>query len=575
MRLKTLFLISLSFLIMLSSNALSSSRKIPEDALAILEIPQPEKILDFIFDPKIMEEITSLEEFKTFKSSEDFIGLQKAIKYLELQLKIDWKTGLKNLLGNGVTLALTKTGAPILIIESKDKPMLKKLNEILIFFARVKGQERSVSSSEYKNIPLWRIGPEEIHAIADHCLLVSNNEEALKAVLDLMDADAQPGIRRLPAYCAARKALGADNGLSIFVNTKALKKLPQIMEGLKKNVEPLAALFFAGLTQAFYNSNWLGVGVKGQGKNLKINAYADNPAEAPLKAASFVIPKGPEQGAFPNISVPRLIAGLSLYRDLNSFYRLKDELFPERTSSLIFFENMMGIFFSGRDLTDEVFAEIKPEFRFVVAEQEYDEKVGTPQVKLPSFAAIFELYDPEKFKEVMEEAWQKALGLINFTRGQQAMSGLIIDRIIHKEVKFTTAYFSSLGNKDKDNIPIHFNFQPTLANVKDYLILSSSENLTRDLIDALLKEDANPKKALPAVNSVLEIDAAQLASLLTKNKQNMIQQNMLEKGHTPEQAEKDIQGLMLLLKRFDGAALKIGQENNRTKAELEIKMQSP
>ena len=56
----------------------------------------------------------------------------------------------------------------------------------------------------------------------------------------------------------------------------------------------------------------------------------------------------------PHLDVPRQIAGASVYRDLHGFYAAKDDLFPERTSALIFFENMMGIFFSGKDLTEEV-----------------------------------------------------------------------------------------------------------------------------------------------------------------------------------------------------------------------------
>jgi len=103
----------------------------------------------------------------------------------------------------------------------------------------------------------------------------------------------------------------------------------------------------------------------------------------------------------------------SLYRDLHQFYAAKDDLFPDRTSGLIFFENMMGIFFSGRDLTNEVLAETKPEIRFVVAEQEYDPAMGTPQIKLPAFAAILRLRRPEQFNKVAEEAWQKAVPKVN------------------------------------------------------------------------------------------------------------------------------------------------------------------
>ena len=47
-------------------------------------------------------------------------------------------------------------------------------------------------------------------------------------------------------------------------------------------------------------------------------------------------------------------------------------------------------------------------------------------MKLPGFAVVLQLRDPAKFQEVMEEAWQKAIGLVNFTRGQKALPGLII-----------------------------------------------------------------------------------------------------------------------------------------------------
>jgi hypothetical protein len=102
----------------------------------------------------------------------------------------------------------------------------------------------------------------------------------------------------------------------------------------------------------------------------------------------------PADGALPNLSVPRQIAGLSFYRNLHQFYAAKDDLFPQRTSGLIFFENMMGIFFTGRDLTEEVLAELTPEIRLVVAQQEYAPEVGTPDPQFPGFALIFGMKPP-------------------------------------------------------------------------------------------------------------------------------------------------------------------------------------
>src|SRR5664279_2378148 len=157
----------------------------------------------------------------------------------------------------------------------------------------------------------------------------------------------------------------------------------------------------------------------------------------PLRPCCCRTPPDASTGLLPPLTVPGTIASLSLYRDLHSFYAAKNALFAERTSGLIFFENMMGIFFSGIDLTEGVLSEVRPDVRVVVAKQQYDPAVGTPATQVPAFAAVLRLKDPKRFGETVEEAWQKAIGLVNFTRGQQALPGLIIDKANQGAVSYT------------------------------------------------------------------------------------------------------------------------------------------
>lgn len=232
----------------------------------------------------------------------------------------------------------------------------------------------------------------------------------------------------------------------------------------------------------------------------------------------------------------------------------------------------MGIFFSGRDLTNEVLVETKPEIRFVVAEQDYDSAIGTPQVKLPAFAAILRLRHPEQFNEVVEEAWQKAVGLINFTRGQQALPGLIIDRPIHKGTKFTVAYFSSSGIDDRTNLDQRFNVRPALAMPGEYLVLSSTDGLARDLIDALSREMEHAVKPLGETHSLVEIEGGQLASILEANRKTLVQGNMVQKGNTQQQAETTIDMLISLVEFLDRARLGIAVHEGLPRARLELKL---
>ncbi|MHC4462651.1 MAG: hypothetical protein ACYS30_14640, partial [Planctomycetota bacterium] len=156
--------------------------------------------------------------------------------------------------------------------------------------------------------------------------------------------------------------------------------------------------------------------------------------------------------------------------------------------------------------------------------------IGTPQVKLPAFAAILRLRHPEQFNEVVEEGWQKAVGLINFTRGQQAMPGLIIDRPFQGKTKFTVAYFSTTGIDDKTNLDQRFNFRPALAMPGEYLILSSTDGLARDLIDALNREMEHATKSFAGTHSLVELEGGQLASILKSNRKTLVQGNMVGKS---------------------------------------------
>ena len=239
---------------------------------------------------------------------------------------------------------------------------------------------------------------------------------------------------------------------------------------------------------------------------------------------------------------------------------------------MIFFENMMGIFFSGRDLTEDVLAELRPEIRFVAAEQTYDAALGTPRIQYPSFAAILRLRNSAKFAEVIEEAWQKAVGLINFTRGQQALPGLIIDRPVHRGTTFTVGYFSTAQIEDKTKLDTRFNLRPALAIPDEYLILSSTDGLARDLIDALKREKERTVEALAETHSFLEIEGGRLASILQANRDTLVRGDMVKKGSTQEQAEAGIDMLITVVKLIERIRLSIGLHEGLTQARLEAKL---
>ncbi len=547
----------------------------PAQTLASLEITEPNDLLDLALNEEVVKMVTESPAYKAASSQPNFQQFIAIVNILETTLNVEWAPGVRKLIGGGITLAAVPNEAVVLIVDAEDADLLKRLHDVVIDFSRGEARNNNlpdpIKTEEYQGVTIESAGGEEVHAIVGNRFILSNKRQALKAVLDLRAHPSQANLSSLPAYKAARKAAGADATALAFVNLALIKQHPPIRSALEQGPNPAASLLIPGVTEALRESNWVAIGLHADKEKIALRAVMDGKTDPP----QYITSDDPKSGALPNFSVPRQIASMSFYRDLYGFYSAKDDLFPERTSGLIFFENMMGIFFSGRDLTEEVLAATAPETRFVVAEQKYDPTDGVPQIQYPSFAAIFRLHDAEKFAIVAEEAWQKALGLVNFTRGQQALSGLIIDRPTHNDTKFSKAYFSVQEEEDKSSVDSRFNFQPSLAVVGDFMIISSAEGLTCDLIDALKKEAAAPIKALAETHSLIELDIAQLGSILSENRDNLVRQMMVAQGQTQEQAEVGMDLITSVLERFGRVKLNMGSRNGLTEANLEIVLNLP
>ncbi len=556
-----------------------ASRSVPRDAVVVLELSRAKALLDRVLDPEVASLAASLPGYEKWVSESGPRQFFAIVSHLEARLGVDWRTALRALLDGGLTFAARPDGAVLLVLDARDGKVLSQLHEIFLGFARADaeshGQPDRVASEDIRGVTRWTFGPNEAHAIVGNRLYLANGPDALQGVLDLRAGPEEKALSSLSAYEAARRAAGGGAVALAFVNLEILKQHPPVRDALSQAQNPMVSLLLAGLTEALRASSWLAVGLHVDGNTLALKATVDGKALDRVGPAALALSGQPEPGALPNLSVPRCIGGLTLYRDLHRFYAAKDDLFPERTSGLIFFENMMGIFFSGMDLTEDVFGETRPEIRLVVAEQEYTTASGVPRVQIPAFAAVFRLLHPREFGEVVEEAWQKALGLVNFTRGQQAQPGMIIERAFHGDAKFTLAYFRPPKDAERTRAEMRYNFRPALAMVGDYLVLSSTDGLARDLIDAIKKELAGPARPLPGTHSLLEVSGPRLLSILRSNRENFILQNMIEKGSQREAVEAGFDFGLALVELLGQAKLALESRDGGPRASLDIELRAP
>ncbi len=551
-----------------------ASRWLPAETMITLELRDTAPLIDLLAGADMQRALKTLPAYQSLQQDKGYLEFQALVKFLELALEMEWRDALQQLTRDGVCLAVCPQEQVVLIVEAADEILLKRLHDVIVDMVRADGG--SATPRDYHGLATWSFDGNEHHALVGRRLIFANQRPALHRVLDQRRKPKQPSLAAESSYQAAQKTVADESVASAFVNAKRWLQIPGVAAMFQEQRgNPLAALLFAGLAEAVRQSTWLSLDARVDGHALACKARVDGRVQAEEGPAAFALPREEAQGALANLTVPRGIAGLSLFRDLHRFYAAKDELFPDRTSGLIFFENMMGIFFSGRDLTDEVLAQAQPSLRLVVAEQTYDPGMGVPQVKVPGFAAVLRLHDAEQYDEMVEEAWQKALGLINFTRGQQALPGLIIDRPMHGGTQFSVAYFSARNESEHEPLHTRFNFRPALAMPRDYVILSSTESLARDLIDAVQAAPDVVGAVLPSTHSLLEIDGSHLASILASNRDVMVQNNMVEKGHSQAEAEQEIQMLCALARLVDRVKLSLGLDQGVTNARLRLELRLP
>jgi hypothetical protein len=123
--------------------------------------------------------------------------------------------------------------------------------------------------------------------------------------------------------------------------------------------------------------------------------------------------------------------------------------------------------------------------------------------------------------------------------------------------------FPRVGLSAEERKHVRFNFKPVLAACGEHLILSSTEQLARDVIDYLRKEEATSPPRLAGCSLMLETSREGLLRLIEANHENLVLQNMVEKGHDRGKAEEEVRNLWLLVSLLGEMKLEWGRTKNQ------------
>ncbi len=289
----------------------------------------------------------------------------------------------------------------------------------------------------------------------------------------------------------------------------------------------------------------------------------------------YVPPAG--EGAASLIQPPGTIASLSLWRDWATIWESRLDLFsPEVAQNLAQFDTLAGQFFGGREFGADVLGPLAPHWRLVISQQDFDTMKPPPDVKLPGFAIVAEIDDPEgDFAQKLKTAYQTFVGLSNIDATQKKAAPLELGSEEVEGITLATArYVLPQGAAAENMMPQRrYNFSPSAAQVGKYFILSSSRGLGRALIKELRrnKAAASPNAASGSTFAV-EADGSQLARILELNRDRLAMQTMLEQGQTKEKAQAQVDGLLALVRYLGHGRLSVNDGPGASRLELKFQL---
>jgi hypothetical protein len=259
--------------------------------------------------------------------------------------------------------------------------------------------------------------------------------------------------------------------------------------------------------------------------------------------------------ALPPIELEGSIAALSTYRNISEMWLRAGDLFDQRVNDqLAQADNTLTTLFSGKDFGEDILGAMEPEIRMILTPQAGAAEGLAPAVKLPAFAMVAKLKQPEAMRKELKRIFQSFIGFLNVVGAMEGNPQLDLSSENKDSNPIHWAeYVADADRKYENGWPIQFNFSPAVAFSGDYVIISSTVDLARRLAECELNVGPESKQSLGQANTVLEVDVQAVRDALELNRHALIAQNMLEKGHSRLEASKEIETLMSILELIDRA----------------------
>lgn len=532
---------------------------LPPTAVALLEVPDPAALLATLLEHPIRAKIEASPAYQQALQGGQLIPLKAGLAVIEFGMQMSWQETLSAITGGGLCIAIDgPSQGAALLAKARDAETLAKFRNVVLNLVRddAKRKEKPdpIGEISYRGITTYHAGPVRF-AVVDDLLIVTNKGALGKAILDRLLDQAPGGLSTTPRYQEARAFHSADVAAWGYLDVEVLRQSIQepdhpLVTGRAKN--PAAEILIGGLLANLHQTPFVTAAVELNGERLRLVAQSPHDASWGGEEREYFF--GPQAaGEAPRpLNLPRRIATLCAYRDFSDMWLRAGDLFSrEINDKFAEADANLTTLFSNKDFGEEILGALEPQVQVIVVRQEFAEEGPVPAIKLPAFALISVLKEPDVMQRDFRRTFQNLVGFLNVVGAMNGQPQLDVERESHAGgTLVTSTYVPDADPRPGTESRIHYNFSPTIGFVGPHFIVASTAPLARSLVEQLANPPTDTSSAGSQANTHVQLDAAALRDVLHDNFGQLVAQNVLEKGHSREQAEQEIRGFLEFLTLF-------------------------
>jgi hypothetical protein len=549
----------------------SAASLMSDKSVAYVELSQTKELLAHAMDNEFGKRIQAVPPLQQALHSTQFIQGRLILGLVEIGLGSTWRQLIEDFTEGGIYLAVEPKGNPVVLVNTKSGEWLEATRGKVMGLARGQakrdGKPDPFKEFSHRDLKVYQAGDAWLGYVGDW-LIVTQTEKTCHEVIDRFLDDATPTLAGNTRFQAARK--NVPEGLAWgFVDVERLRgkgDQPQ----LKFTDNILAEILIGGFLDIVRNTPYATSSIQIEGRQLAwtVNSPFDN--AWPGEDRQHFFGKDSRGQAPPRLEVKGHLATIAAYRDMSQAWLRSGDLMTDKaTDQLAQADATLTTFFAGKDFGEDILSTFEPQVQLVVAQQEFSKLKFKPTIRLPAFALVSDLRDPEAMKPELRRLFLSFVGFLNVIGATEGNMQMDFDIEQEGETMLLSSAFVPIAGKDDqraDEAAIQFNFTPSVAFRGNRCVISSSRAFAAELATA------EPVAQPAAANTAVAASGTGVGKILTENRESLISQNMLEDGHTRKEAEQQIDAILLIASTIRNADLQLVPGDGQISLRLEVEL---